>query len=193
MRVLFLTNNENTKRLYIWLSERCEIQYYGDKLTIDFVKETSPDLIVSYNYKYLIKEDVIKYMSGNVINLHISYLPWNRGSNPNYWSFVENTPKGVTIHQVSKELDEGQIMYQKQIVFDTNIETFSSSYQKLHDEILQLFIENWENIKNKEYILRKQNGKGSYHNQEDFIKLTTLYPLSWDENIESYLMKLHSE
>ena len=27
------------------------------------------------------------------INMHISYLPWNRGFSPNIWSFIDNTPK----------------------------------------------------------------------------------------------------
>lgn len=190
MKVLFVSNNENTKKLYDWLSERCEIEFYENALTVDFVDAISPDLIISYNYKYLIKEDVIERMRGNIINLHISYLPWNKGSNPNYWSFVENTPKGVTIHQVNAKLDEGNIIYQKELQFDIEKETFATSYQKLNDEIMQLFMDNWESIKNKSYIVKMQNGEGSYHNQLDFKKMTVQYPVSWDEKISDYINKI---
>ncbi len=28
----------------------------------------------------------------SIINLHISYLPWNKGAYPNVWSFIDETP-----------------------------------------------------------------------------------------------------
>ena len=34
---------------------------------------------------------------GKIINLHISFLPFNRGYYPNLWSHQEGTPSGVTI------------------------------------------------------------------------------------------------
>lgn len=190
MKVLFVSNNNNTKRLYDWLAERCEIESYEKSLTVEVVDLISPDLIVSYNYKYLIGKDVIDRMDGNIVNLHISYLPWNKGSNPNYWSFIENTPKGVTIHQVSEKLDEGNIICQKEVYFDVEKETFATSYEKLHDEIIQLFMDNWETIRDKKYIAKKQSEKGSYHNQQDFQNMIREYPVSWDEMISEYLNKI---
>ena len=41
----------------------------------------------------------------------MSFLPYNRGSHPNFWSFVENTPKGVSIHEVSNGIDDGDIIF----------------------------------------------------------------------------------
>ena len=37
--------------------------------------------------------------------MHISYLPFNRGAHPNYWSFKDNSPKGVTIHFIDNGID----------------------------------------------------------------------------------------
>ena len=66
-------------------------------------------------------------------------MPYNRGSHPNFWSFVENTPAGVTIHEVDEGVDTGKIINQKQIVFDLNHEknklTFRSTYKILIREI----------------------------------------------------------
>ena len=53
-----------------------------------------------------------------IINLHISYLPYNKGAHPNFWSFADNTPSGVTIHEVNENLDSGNIIFQKKIEFD---------------------------------------------------------------------------
>ena len=57
--------------------------------------------------------DQINYRA---INLHISYLPWNRGADPNLWSAV-GMPKGVTIHYINDGFDTGDILFQKAILF----------------------------------------------------------------------------
>lgn len=103
-------NNTNTLKLYDWLTERCELYLYSGRLHLRQVQILCPDYIVSFNYAYLINNDVIQYMQGNIINLHISYLPWNRGVSPNIWSFIDNTPIGVTIHQVDAGFDTGKII-----------------------------------------------------------------------------------
>ena len=71
--------------------------------------------MVSYGYRKIVLADVIDKMAGEIINLHISYLPWNRGANPNFWSFIDDTPKGVTIHEMSADLDKGRILCQKEL------------------------------------------------------------------------------
>ena len=193
IKILFLSNNENANRLYDWLTDECDIRLCREKLDITIVKEYAPDLIISYNYKYMIRADVIEYMQGNVINLHISYLPWNRGSNPNFWSFVENTPKGVTIHLINEKLDEGAILYQKELEFDVTEETFETSYEKLNQEITELFIRNWDEIREKSYVVKKQSVGGSYHNMQDFLNITQKCPIDWKENIGVYLERLDRE
>lgn len=189
IRVLYLTNNDNALVLYEWLKDKCEVILYKERLNLEYVQKANPDLIVSYNYKYLIREDVIDYMKGKIINLHISYLPWNRGSSPNFWSFYDNTPKGVTIHQISAGLDEGKILYQKECEFNPNEETFVTSYEKLNETIVELFKENWEEIKAGTYELKPQNGSGSYHTMKDFNELMEQCPFKWTDNIGEYLEK----
>lgn len=95
-------------------------------------------------------------MQGQIFNLHISLLPYNRGASPNFFSFIENTPKGVTIHQIDEGLDTGPILAQKELFFDESKETFASSYEKLILEIQMLFKENWSSISDKNYQLYAQ-------------------------------------
>ena len=47
------------------------------------------DLIISFGYKHIIKKEVISNSNIPIINLHISYLPWNKGAHLNFWSFNE--------------------------------------------------------------------------------------------------------
>jgi len=156
MKVLFATNNEITKPLYQWLKQQAgeEVTLYSEEPTFTFVKELSPDIFVSYNYKYIISEEIITLMDGKIVNLHISFLPWNRGADPNLWSFLENTPKNV---------DTENILLQKRFELNERVETLESSYKKLHDEIQKLFIANWTRIKNFQISPSLQLGQGSCH------------------------------
>lgn len=189
LRVLFLTNNPNTMPLYNWLRTRCEIIKCSERLNIDFVREVQPDFIISYNYSYIISKEIIEYMQGKILNLHISLLPWNKGSSPNFWSFVDNTPKGVTIHQVSPGLDEGNIVYQRECFFDIQKETFETSYQKLNNAVIQLFQENWENIQSGNLIPISQSGVGSYHTLKDLLHVQEQCPFQWSDNIADFLKR----
>lgn len=177
MKVLFATNNEITKPLYQWLKQQAgeEVTLYSEKPTFTFVKELSPDIFVSYNYKYIISEEIITLMDGKIVNLHISFLPWNRGADPNLWSFLENTPNGVTIHLIDKDVDTGNILLQKRFELNERVETLESSYKKLHDEIQKLFIVNWTIIKNFQISPSLQLGQGSCHYKKDSVKIKDFF------------------
>ena len=97
-----------------------------EKLNRKHIAKCEYDFLISFGYRYIISKEILSYFQEKAINLHISYLPWNKGADPNLWSILENTPKGVTIHQLDYGLDTGRILYQKKISFDDN-ETLKSS------------------------------------------------------------------
>ena len=185
--ILFLSNNRNAFVLYDWLKSQEErVYFYSGKLTESQITYLDPALIVSYNYSFLVPADIISLVEDKIVNMHISYLPWNKGSDPNFWSFIENTPKGVTIHQLSAGLDRGAILVQKELFFDEAVETFRSTYEKLNQEIVSLFQENFEKIKNRELLPAAQCGSGSYHKRSDFLCFTGGGAMDWEERIEVF-------
>ena len=148
---------------------------YNVTQTEDVISDLSSyDWIVSYGYRHILKKQQIESSKNPIINLHISFLPYNRGSYPNYWSWVENTPKGVTIHKIDEGIDTGDIFVQKQIKFGDN-ETLSSSYSKLKTEIEILFINSFNDIIKGNLKAIKQKGKGTIHYKKDFPGVE-----SWD-------------
>jgi methionyl-tRNA formyltransferase len=161
--ILFLTNNYTvTKPLILWLKKKDKVMVYNKKLTLRELKKINPDLIISYNYQYIIKKNILnKY---KIINLHISYLPYNRGAHPNFWAYVENTPVGVSIHYIDSGIDTGDIITQKKVVINKE-ETLKSSYKKLHFNIQLLF----KSIFNKidKIIPKQQKVKGTFHLSKD--------------------------
>ena len=166
----FLSNNGNT------------VIRYEEKLNKELVEKYQFDFLISFGYRYMISKQVLTLFNNNAINLHISYLPWNKGSDPNLWSILDNTPKGVTIHKIDEGLDTGEILFQRKIIFQEN-DTLKSSYDKLQNELLKLFEENWENIKDKKVIPMKQIGVGSYHKSSDKNNYLKLLTNGWDTKI----------
>lgn len=185
--ILFLTNNENTLDLYNWLilqGERvCRIQ---NKLNLEMVEALRPSLIISFNYRHLIRKDVLDFMQGKVINLHTSLLPYNRGSSPNFFSFLNNTPKGVTIHLMDEGLDTGDILCQKELFFDEEKESFASTYECLLEEIKNLFRENWPAIKEGRITPVKQKDGGSVHRLKELEDIQANTPFTWDVKIADF-------
>lgn len=135
------------------------------------MQRLKPSLVISYNYNHIIKPDVIELFPRKIINLHTSLLPYNRGASPNFWSFIDDTPKGVTVHQLDEGLDTGAIIFQKRMYFDEDTETLASSYQKLQDAIQDLVKNNWETIASGNYSVVPQKGEGSFHRAVDMKNL----------------------
>lgn len=185
--VLFLTNNDNTADLYDWLLAQGEKVYrMQNKISLEIIKQLKPSYIISFNYRYLIKKDVLEYMQGKVINLHTSYLPFNRGSAPNFFSFMEDTKKGVTIHLMDEGLDTGDILCQKELYFDEEKETFATTYDRLLLSIKELFKENWQAIKDGRLKPKKQEGEGTYHRMQELSAIREKHPFTWDVVIAEY-------
>ncbi|MCP9446723.1 MAG: hypothetical protein NNA22_04020 [Nitrospira sp.] len=153
-----------------------------EPIDVAFIDAHSPDFIVSYGYRHIIKKDVLTRYTDRAINLHISYLPWNRGADPNFWSFVEDTPKGVTIHYLNEGVDMGDIIVQKQVTFSES-DTLRTSYDKLQDEIQALVKEYWASIRTGECSRKRQEGKGTFHKLKDRERLSHLLSNGWDTPI----------
>ena len=178
--ILFLGDKESP--LLEWLINSGEsVIQTSEKITPEFVSSNSIGFIVSYGYRYILRKNILDLFPNNAINLHISYLPWNRGADPNFWSLVENTPKGVTIHYLDEGVDTGDIIAQEKVEFNTaHQETLASSYEKLQTTIQKLFIQNWQDIKSEKCKRQKQVGSGSLHKVKDKKGLSHLLTDGWN-------------
>jgi methionyl-tRNA formyltransferase len=189
MRILFLTNNHISQDLIDWIrGSDCgdnDITVFSDSLTVSKLNLISPDIIISYSYCHIITTDVLLASYSDIINLHISYLPFNRGSDPNLWSFLENSPKGVSIHLVDNGIDTGDILFQREVLIDEKTATLTSSYLDLQNALKALFKDNWESIRDRSYIPHRQVGPSSFHLSKDFkkIKESLLGVEGWDIGI----------
>ena len=160
-------------------------------MTPEYIKNNNVNFIISYNYRIIIKPDIIDLLPHRIINLHTSYLPYNRGASPNIWSFIENTPCGVTIHEIDSGIDTGNIIIQEEINYDYSKETLESTYIKSNEIIQELFKKYWLKIKNNEIIPQKQTGKGTFHLAKDLDKYKEI--MDYKDTIETFLCKVKNK
>ena len=137
------------------------------------------DLVISFGYKHLLNAEILHSASRPVLNIHISYLPYNRGAHPNFWFWVERSPSGVTIHEMDVGLDTGPIVFQRRVGHLNVNMTFVESYQILLAEAEALFMQNIDAIFRGTYQKLPQNGVGSEHKAKE---LPTW--LQWDMKIK---------
>ncbi len=189
MKVLLLSPYpENIKKTIEGAGDTVDV--YTDKIGHGFVSDNYYEFIISFGYRHIIKWDVLAAIQGAAINLHISYLPYNRGSHPNLWSNVEGTPSGVTIHRIDEGIDTGNILFQKEVFIDKSTHTFSSSYQLLTQEIERLFELNWKYLRTNECLGWKQQGEGTFHLYKEADTLMKYLSKSWDTNISEFIYNM---
>jgi methionyl-tRNA formyltransferase len=155
------------------------VAYCDERLQESDARLTDCDFIVSYGYSYLLQRPIVKRFERRAINLHIALLPWNRGADPNLWSYLENTPKGVSIHFIDEGLDTGDVLAQSELALG-NDETLRSSYEKLSAAIEDLFKVHWPAMRLGDLPARRQASGGSFHRKADRKPYDHLLVQGWD-------------
>ena len=97
MKILFLGYGKGETSLIDFLEDRGHLLKNTSSKVNNF---SDYDLVISFGYRHIIKDTELKSLKRPIINLHVSFLPFNRGSHPNFWSHFENTPSGVSIHEI---------------------------------------------------------------------------------------------
>ena len=178
---LFLGYKKNQTSLINFLKKKnFRIKNYQKIPPLVIFKQS--DFILSFGFRKIISENIIKKIKKPIFNIHLSYLPFNRGAHPNFWSFIENTPAGVSIHKIDKGIDSGNVILRKKIYFNISLNkfsTFKKTYNFLFLEAEKFFKKNFNKIYNKKYKKILSNHKGTFHYKKDLPK----WVKNWDINI----------
>jgi methionyl-tRNA formyltransferase len=129
-----------------------------------FLKEKGDiDYIVLAWWPHIIKDIIISFPGKGVVNFHPSLLPYNRGKHYNFWTIVEDTPFGVSLHMVDNGIDSGDILFQKAIPKSWE-DTGETLYLKAQLGMIDLFEESYDKLMRDEYQRKKQDlSKGTFH------------------------------
>ncbi len=182
-RVLFLGDPDSPTCAYL-RSAHGEVSATSSPLDLATLERDPPDWIVSHGYRHIVGPDVVGAFRDRIVNLHISLLPWNRGADPNLWSFVDGTPSGVTVHYMDEGVDTGDIIAQRELRFAGD-ETLATTYASLQTEMVDLFSATWPLILEHKASRWPQAGPHSSHRTADRERVASLLTDGWDTPIAS--------
>ncbi len=103
----------------------------------------------------ILKENIINAFKIGVLNMHPGMLPQNRGLDNLKWAILKGYKQGVSVHLISKEIDQGSLIVQREI------EVFED------DTLLDIFLR----IQNLEQVLMIEALKIVESGQREFLKV----------------------
>lgn len=160
------------------------------------VETSNPNIIKSFktsqigfsvHYPRILRRELISRYD-KIYNLHPGYLPWGRGYYPIFWALWEDTPAGVTLHEIDDDIDTGSIVDQIQVKYDIE-DTGGSLFQRVRQAEKELFIKYLDRIiEGKTLVSSTQPEGGTYHTKKEFFQLKQ--QSNWESMKGQELIKL---
>lgn len=100
---------------------------------VELLRELAPDLLLSFYYRTMIREEVLAVPKLGALNVHGSYLPKYRGRVPVNWAVINGESEtGATLHYMVQKPDAGDIVDQEKVGIsftDTALDVFNKVTQ----------------------------------------------------------------
>ena len=123
-----------------------------EKDAVEELRKYPADIFVVAAFGQLLSEEILNMPGFGCINIHASLLPAYRGAAPIQWCVINGEEKtGVTIMQMAKGMDTGDILLQKEVVLDEK-ETGGSLFDRLMETGAELIVEALPKIEAGELI-----------------------------------------
>ena len=125
--------------------------------------DIKPDLIVTCAYGQIIPKELIDLPKYGCINIHASLLPEYRGGAPIHHAVIDGKDKtGITIMYMNEKMDEGDILYQKEIdiLKEDNTSSMFNKLSALGSEMIKEFIPKL--ISGEITPIKQDNNKATY-------------------------------
>lgn len=177
VKIGFLGTNDVGEVLYNWLEQRDDATinaHIEHKSDLELLREREIDLVVSAGFRHIVPEEYLDIPPLGAVNIHKSYLPYNRGANHNVWSIIEDNPAGVSIHYMTAEVDGGPIIDRRKVPINPD-DNARDLYERLEEAQIQQFKETWPEIRDGTAETVEQDlEEGTYHQKSDFVSLWEL-------------------
>ncbi len=125
---------------------------------------------LSVHWDQIWRREQLKTPRVGCVNLHNSYLPWNRGAHACTWAIIDRTPAGATMHWMDEGIDTGDVLYQEPLSIFEN-ETAHQLYQRTMEIELKVFRVGMELLLAGNYRRTPQPKGGTLHYKRDFDRL----------------------
>lgn len=127
------------------------------------LREYPADIFVVAAFGQILSEEILQMPKHGCVNIHASLLPKYRGAAPIQWSIIDGeTETGVTIMQMDRGLDTGDILFQQKVPI-TSEDTGESLVDKLAEAGSALITEALVKIeKGDVHPVRQDDAKSCY-------------------------------
>ena len=149
---------------------------FNSEENIKALKALNLDYIIGVHFPYIIPNEVLSIPKVGFLNLHPSYLPYNKGWHTPSWAILEGTPYGATLHFMSIQLDEGDVILQKRIEIGPG-DTANSLYAKVLKLEEKVFMEALPDLVSLKPNRTKQTHLGTSHTRKELKNMQKI-----DEN-----------
>lgn len=106
-----LVEGAGLKYIHIPVSKNTKIE--AEQHLRDVIKDTQTELVILARYMQILSNEFCTDYSGQVINIHHSFLPSFKGAKPYHRAYDRGVKLiGATAHYVTADLDEGPIIEQ---------------------------------------------------------------------------------
>ena len=147
-----------------------------------FLSNSNLDFHITVYWPYLLDKETIQKARSSV-NFHPAFLPINRGWYPHVHSIIDGSKSGVTLHEINEFADKGNIWMQKEINIPLDFDA-KMAYELLQNEIILLFKNNWNDIKNNSIKPFKQNETLANYHKKNEINDMDLFDIKNDNNLK---------
>ncbi len=139
----------------------------------ELINSTSPEIVFSIQYPWIISSDVIEKMNGQIYNLHNAKLPNYRGHNSiSHEILNEEKFHFSTIHKIEKKVDLGLIYFEEKIRITSELNAYRL-WLNSHKTCMKIFFKFLQRLKSKKQfdIIKEINEPGRYYKKNEIIDL----------------------
>lgn len=149
-----------------------------DIYDINFLNKDNYSILSNYNtdyifgihFPYIISENILSVPKIGFLNLHPAYLPYNKGWHTPSWAILDDTKYGATLHFMSRDLDAGDIISQREIEIKPDL-TANQLYKQVLELEEQLFIDTLPELISLNPSRLQQTSTGTSYNKKDLAKI----------------------
>lgn len=128
---------------------------------VETLRSYEADIFVVAAFGQILSEEILSMPKYGCINIHASLLPKYRGAAPIQWAIIDGEKvSGVTIMQMDKGLDTGDMLMKMEVPIDVR-ETGDSLHDKLAQAGAELIVEALIRIESGDITPVKQNDEES--------------------------------
>ena len=175
--IFVVIGNENREEIVNFVNKNNLSYVHLEDFTFLKYKPAEFDWLLNLWSPLILKEGHLS-LARFTLNIHPSLLPNSRGRDPIVHSLLNNEKLGFTFHAITLEIDQGPIIFQKEISYSFPFDA-RKIYNQIIDESTSYFKKLWPKIRVGSFIPIQQDAPDRQTNTREITE--NLRIRRWDQ------------